>query len=95
VWKSGHILLEAAPSHVDTTAIGPDLLQAVPGVTDVHHIHVWQLTEGKPVMTLHVRLAPETDSDAALAAIQARLRERFAIDHATVQIEFGACVEEG
>lgn len=93
VWKSGHILLEAAPGHLDTTAIGPDLMRHVPGVIDVHHIHAWQLTEGKAVMTLHVRLAPGTDSDAALAAIQARLQAAFQVDHATVQVEFGACVE--
>ena len=93
VWQSGHILLEAAPGHLDTTAIGPDLMRHVPGVVDVHHIHAWQLTEGKAVMTLHVRLAPGTDSDRALAAIQARLQAAFQVDHATVQVEFGDCVD--
>jgi cobalt-zinc-cadmium efflux system protein len=93
VWKSGHILLEAAPGHLDTTAIGPDLMRHVPGVVDVHHIHAWQLTEGKAVMTLHVRVAPGTDGDSVIAAVQTRLREAFQVDHATVQVEFGACVE--
>ena len=95
VRNAGHILLEAAPGHLDTTAIGPDLMRHVPGVIDVHHIHAWQLTEGKPMMTLHVRLAPGTDGDGALAAIHMRLQQGFQVDHATVQVEFGACIDAG
>jgi cobalt-zinc-cadmium efflux system protein len=91
VWRSGHILLEAAPAHLDTAAIGPDLVAQVPGVLDVHHLHAWQLTEGKPVITLHVRLTPGTDTDAALAAVRTRLHQAFGIDHATIQVEFGMC----
>lgn len=91
VWSSGRVLLEAAPRHLQTASIGADLVANVPGVVDVHHLHVWQLTAEKPVVTLHVRLAEQASGDAVIAAVQERLREKFGLDHATVQVEREAC----
>jgi cobalt-zinc-cadmium efflux system protein len=91
--RAGHVLMEGTPDGFDAAAMRADLLAAVPGVTDVHHVHAWMLNPGRPVVTLHVRLAPATDTAAALAAIKGRLRERFGIAHSTVQIDPGECLD--
>jgi len=59
----------------------------VPAVRDVHHVHAWMLTLERPLVTLHARVVPGADQQAALSAIQRALAERFGIEHATVQIE--------
>lgn len=91
--ESAHILLEAAPRDLDTDSLALDLAASVPGVTGIHHLHAWSLSDKHPVMTLHAVLAEGTDRDVALGAIQQRLRARFGDVHATVQIEQVACGE--
>lgn len=90
VRESSHILLEGTPPDVDAKAIGSDLVEAVDGVEDVHHLHVWSITEERPMATLHARLRPGTDSGVAIVAIKQRLKARYRIDHATVEVEYGA-----
>ena len=90
VGESGHILLEAAPKGLDVRALKDDLVAAIPGVEDVHHVHAWSLTEDKRMVTLHARVAETVGAaDAARisAAIKARLRDHYHIDHATVEVE--------
>lgn len=93
--ESAHILLEGAPRDLDTGALADDLAASVPGVTGIHHLHAWSLTDKRPVMTLHAVLDEGTDRDAALGAIQQRLKAQFGDVHATVQIEQAACPAHG
>jgi len=89
--QSGHILMEGTPMGLDIEEIKKDLLNSVAGVEDVHHLHAWSLTATRDVMTLHARIAGGVNPDQVLAAINDRLRHKFQIDHATVQIETEAC----
>lgn len=91
--ESAHILLEGAPRDLDPDALAHELAAAVPGVTGIHHLHAWSLTDKHPVMTLHAVLAEGTDRDVALGAILQQLKARFGDVHATVQIEQVACGE--
>lgn len=87
------ILVQAAPEHLDVTAVR-DRLAAVPGVHDVHDLHVWTLTSGMDVASAHLSLEPAAEFGAVLADARDTLHEEFAIDHATLQIEpvgAGAC----
>ncbi len=93
-YEAGHVLLQGAPQTADPEAIARDL-EAVPGVCDVHHLHVWSLTGEAPVVTLHATLEASADQQAALRGILERLRDRHAITHATVQLERGQCLDEG
>ena len=93
VRESGHILLEGAPDHLDIDKIRADLEAAVPGVENVHHVHAWSLTEDKPMLTLHARVADLSASEQVTLAIGARLRERYGVDHVTVQIECATCTD--
>ncbi len=90
--EAGHVLLQGTPPALDPDDLARDLAQ-VPGVMEVHHLHVWSLTGEAPVVTLHATVAPLTDQQAALEGILCRLRERHSTAHATVQIEGGTCLD--
>lgn len=92
--RSTHILLEGVPEGMQVEAMSRDLCQSHADIRDVHHVHVWQLASGRRMATLHARVCLGADDQAALQAIQHRLRERYAIDHATVQIEADTCADE-
>jgi cobalt-zinc-cadmium efflux system protein len=93
VEASGHILLEGAPRELDTRHIGPDLIANVPGVVSVHHVHVWSITQERRMVTLHACIKEGQDSDPLVKAIKHRLKARFGLDHATVEIERGECAD--
>ncbi|MGZ8401553.1 MAG: cation diffusion facilitator family transporter [Methyloceanibacter sp.] len=95
VVEAGHILLEGAPGELDTRAIGPDLIANVKGVEGVHHVHVWSITQSRRMVTLHACIGGTEDSDRIVRDIKARLKERFGLDHATVEIERGECADAG
>ncbi len=81
------ILTQASPANVDVDAVRADL-RAVPGVSDVHDLHVWTLTTGMDVATVH--LTTDSDSQRVLAAAKTVL-DAHGLGHATVQVE--SCVE--
>jgi cobalt-zinc-cadmium efflux system protein len=96
-WKvvkaSGHILLEGAPPELDTRHIAPDLIANVPGVTGVHHVHVWSITQERCMVTLHACVDRGLQPDRMVKAIKDRLHTRFGLDHITVEIEHGECAD--
>lgn len=85
--RCAHILLEGAPDGVDAGSVGDAVKREAAGVVDIHHVHVWQLAGGYHMATLHARLDDDCDADAAIGSIRRVLRERFRIEHITVQIE--------
>lgn len=93
--RSAHILLEGAPEGIDADLVGEALQREAVGVSGVHHVHVWQLAGGYHVATLHAQLREDVDADEAIRSIHGVLRERFRIEHATVQIERVGCVGVG
>ena len=95
VAESGHILLEGAPEGLDNREIAADLIAAVPGVLDVHHVHAWSISEKRPMMTLHARIEENrVKPEAVTQAIKRRLHERFGVAHATVELEHEACADD-
>ncbi|WP_127547223.1 cation diffusion facilitator family transporter [Actinoplanes sp. OR16] len=80
------ILVQAAPEHVDISAVR-ERLASLPGVTDVHDLHVWTLTSGMDVASAHLRLDAAAELGTVLSVAREALHEDFAIDHATLQIE--------
>lgn len=93
VREAGHILLEATPDGLDTRTIGPDLIDAIPSVLEVHHIHAWSITQERMMVTLHARIDNVTKAATATAAIKDRLKEKFDVDHVTVEIEGDRCAD--
>jgi cobalt-zinc-cadmium efflux system protein len=92
VAASAHILLEGTPANLDADAMAADLIASVPGVADVHHVHIWSLTSEQAHVTLHARCA---DKDApVIAGINARLKQKYGIAHSTIQIDVEDCADE-
>jgi cobalt-zinc-cadmium efflux system protein len=95
VADAGHILLEGAPGELDSRHIGPDLIANVKGVQDVHHVHVWSITQERRMVTLHACIGEADDTDRLVKGIKERLKARFGLDHATVEIEHRECADAG
>ena len=98
--ESADVLLESAPARFDVSQVEACLLGHVPGLTGVHHVHVWSMTGERPTVTLHADLAPGTEHRTVITAIHARLETQLRVEHCTVQIEEGECatpdcVEDG
>ena len=94
VREAGQVLLEGVPDRMDRDSIANDIAAKVPGVTEVHHMHVWSMDGSRNMATLHACLADGTDAFGAVTAIKQRLASAHGIGHATVEVEFGACADE-
>ncbi|MDW2981034.1 cation diffusion facilitator family transporter [Rhodanobacter sp. KK11] len=93
--RSAHILLEGVPEGIDTGAVETLLRTAAPGICDIHHLHVWQLASGSRMATVHAELDEHADGAQVLQAIKRMLLERFGIQHVTVQVDPGKCLDAG
>ncbi|KQU67381.1 cation diffusion facilitator family transporter [Phycicoccus sp. Root101] len=62
-------------------------LSGVPGVTDVHDLHLWTLTSGMNVATAHLMTSDDTDPHAVLDEARRVMRANFGVEHATLQVE--------
>lgn len=83
------ILLEHAPVGVDVAEVR-GALAALDGVNEVHDLHLWTLTSGMDMATVHLALERDADPGSVLGDAQRTLAKRFGIAHATVQIEPGS-----
>ncbi len=80
------VLVQAAPEHVDLALLAGDLGR-LPGVVDVHDLHVWTLTSEMDVATAHLVVADVDQSHAVLDRARDLLTEQYGITHATLQVE--------
>ena len=85
VAEAGHILLEGTPANIDIEEIKKDIAANVAGVIDIRHVHVWSLTQQKPLITLHADIAGDADKEETVFLIRSRIGERFQIEHATIE----------
>jgi len=91
--KSGvHILMEGVPEGVDLPEVGR-AMGAVPGVRDVHDLHIWSLCPGAVALSAHVTADGNHWNQASQvqAALKDVLRDRFQIEHTTIQLECTQC----
>jgi cobalt-zinc-cadmium efflux system protein len=84
--ESGRVLLEAAPRGLDPQEIGR-ALAAEEHVVEVHDLHVWEVTSGMPSLSAHVTVRAGCDTQSHRRRLAEMLRERFGIDHTTLQVE--------
>ena len=88
--EATNVLLEGVPVHIALAAVQEAILD-VEKVQQVHDLHIWTITSGIVSLSAHVVLEPDcdaSDSQRVLEAITSMLDDRFAIEHATLQIEF-------
>jgi cobalt-zinc-cadmium efflux system protein len=87
--EAADLAMHAVPPNVDRSAV-ERYLAGLPGVTDVHDVHIWALSTTETALTAHL-VRPESGlDDALLAEAAAELKAHYAIAHTTLQIECGA-----
>lgn len=79
-----NILMEGAPVHIDLGALRRSIL-AVPGVVDVHDIHVWTITSGRDAMSAHVTI--ERSPPEVVLTEVTKVVNGFGLHHSTIQVE--------
>jgi cobalt-zinc-cadmium efflux system protein len=83
---SARIFLEASPRGIEPGAV-ETAIREVACVTDVHELHVWEVTSGFPALSAHVLVDTGADCHERRLAIEALLGERFGIEHTTLQVD--------
>jgi len=95
LWSGWGLMKEALAMSVAAVPRGIDIdqvehaLAAMDGVAAVHDLHVWSMSTTETAMTAHLLVPAGHPGDLFLARVQQAMRDRFGIDHATVQIEVG------
>jgi cobalt-zinc-cadmium efflux system protein len=84
--KAIRVLLESAPEDTAPADVGWAMAHAAQ-VSQVHDLHVWELAPGVPVLTAHVLVAPQADCHGVRRELERMLRERFRIEHTTLQVD--------
>jgi cobalt-zinc-cadmium efflux system protein len=84
------VLLEGTPADINLPTVRQTLL-GLPGVGDIHDLHVWTLTSGVHAMSVHAVLCQGALHAEVLATLRACMRDRFRIGHVTIQVESEEC----
>jgi cobalt-zinc-cadmium efflux system protein len=84
--ESVGVLLEGAPAGMDAREVAAAISSAE-GVVDVHDLHLWTITSGFPALSAHVLVAAGADCHAIRRDLEVLLRERFDLEHTTLQVE--------
>lgn len=87
------VLLESTPRHLSISQIEA-AMRAQPGVESVHDLHLWSITSGFDAMSGHVRSNGRRSEDV-LHDLRTMLRDRFGIDHVTLQVEAADHADDG
>ena len=84
--ESMRIVLEGAPGEIDPDEVGR-MLASDPDVVEVHDLHIWTVTSGFPALSAHVLVKAESDCHAARRRLEILIKERFGLDHTTLQVD--------
>jgi len=87
------LALNAVPDHIDIAAIDR-YLRTLPGVSDVHDLHVWGLSTSEVALTAHLVMPAGYPGDTILDTVRHRLHAEFRIHHATLQCEQGTTLHQ-
>jgi cobalt-zinc-cadmium efflux system protein len=81
-----HILMEGTPAGIDTQSVREEL-ESIPGVRNIHDLHIWTITSGMNSLSCHILIKDEEDGQAILQEAINILEEKFHISHTTIQVE--------
>jgi cobalt-zinc-cadmium efflux system protein len=90
---SVNLALDAVPENIDIEEVSK-FLEKLPEVSGVHDLHIWALGTTDAALTVHLSTCKQTDI-SFITSIQKGLHERFRIEHATIQVEFGSAEDCG
>ena len=94
VRRSAHVLLEGAPEWLDVRDMQGRIINAVPGVVSIHHVHVWGLTTQDLMLTMHVCLVVDAPNPTEIIRnIKNLLQSDYGIGHCTIEVEVDDCAD--
>ena len=85
---SVNMALDAVPTGINLADV-KDYLASLPGVAEVHDLHVWPMSTTETALTAHLVKPDHQAGDALLNTTATELHDRFGIEHTTLQIEIG------
>ncbi len=91
--KTIHILMQGAPDNIVIDEVIA-AMESISGVTNIHHLHLWQLDEQRNALEAHVVIDDFNNMDVIKASLKKYLAQEFAISHSTLEFEIKRC-EEG
>ena len=94
VKRSAHVLLEGAPEWLDVEVMQSHLVEQIPEVVSIHHVHVWGMTPQDLMLTMHVCIDSEPGNPTdIIRQVKECLREEYGIGHSTIEIETVDCAD--
>lgn len=92
VKRSGHILLEGAPEWLDVDSLQERIVASVPGVDEIHHVHIWGLTPQQLMLTMHLSLGESVSSQSdVIRNVKTFLKKEYGIGHSTIEVDVDGC----
>jgi cobalt-zinc-cadmium efflux system protein len=91
--SSINLILDAVPDEIDPDAVRT-YLACLPGVSGVHHLHIWPLSTTETALTAHLVMPVPSEKTDFLAEIAEGLRHEFRIGHSTIQVDPAGAGEE-
>jgi cobalt-zinc-cadmium efflux system protein len=92
VKRSAHILLEGAPEWLDVPAMQERVVAGVPGVGEIHHVHIWGLTPQELILTMHMSVADGVASQSDVVRDTKQfMKDEYGIAHSTIEVDVDGC----
>ena len=88
--KTIHMLMQGTPENISIEAV-INAMEQVEGVSNVHHVHIWQLDEHKNALEAHVVICDFNDTEIIKGALKTELEQSFGISHSTLEFEIKHC----
>ncbi len=85
-----HILMQGTPRDISIDTV-IETMERVDGVSNVHHVHIWQLDEHENALEAHVVIDDFARTEQIKSALKAELEQRFSITHSTLEFETEHC----
>jgi cobalt-zinc-cadmium efflux system protein len=92
VKRSAHILLEGAPEWLDVAAMQDRVVAGVPGVGEIHHVHIWGLTPQELILTMHMTVVDGVASQSDVVRDTKQfMKDEYGIAHSTIEVDIDGC----
>jgi cobalt-zinc-cadmium efflux system protein len=92
VKRSAHILLEGAPEWLDVAAMQDRVVAGVPGVGEIHHVHIWGLTPQELILTMHMTIVDGVPSQSDVVRDTKQfMKDEYGIAHSTIEVDIDGC----
>lgn len=92
--NSCHILLEGTPESISSDKIKNQIMSDLPEVIDIHHVHIWSLSDNYFIITMHAKIKQNVLHDHVLYGMKKILMDKFEIAHSTIEIECDECIDD-